>query len=469
MRMKHFKFAAFVLAMALVTPAFVACGSDDDETITIDVPQSSYSINRMGGTIVIDLKTNGSWTAEIPEKDGEKAWADVVNAQGTGNGKIEVTVDYFSPRLQQGERSTQLIVNCGDLKKVITLRQFIGLKEGETAPNDSEMFFDLWAGKGLGAGYNVETGEEATDKILNVTNLAEFGKDVQTDVMSQQRPTNTDLKDLQMDTLFNDTVGLSVNAKIDVNYLKFKLTLQVDYDNKDLQFVNAKTYNASQSLVFLSSRIDVATLQEIMMNEANISTRIFSRGFRGFHKRIRAAYAAKDQNKLNAEIDAMLNSYGPAFVAGADLGGNLLVSVKYDSTYIANKFNVKGSVSVDMTFGPLQIKGGVSVGYSRIGEDTYTNCQHHINVSGGDKAAIADFTALLSKRLPDPDAVTNAAQVWAKSIISSNDEKDNTRVLRVNPRAIWALFPTELQPVIKNRAVEYYKGKKTCIDVSKLR
>ena len=80
---KYFKFAAFAMAMALVTPTLVACGSDDDDSVVIDVPQTSYSINRIGGLIDIELNTSGDWTAEILEEKGVKAFADVVNKSGT--------------------------------------------------------------------------------------------------------------------------------------------------------------------------------------------------------------------------------------------------------------------------------------------------------------------------------------------------------------------------------------------------
>jgi hypothetical protein len=76
---------------------------------------------------------------------------------------------------------------------------------------------------------------------------------------------------------------------------------------------------------------------------------------------------------------------------------------------------------------------------------------------------------VIAQKKPDPAQVSAAAQKWAKSIISSDDEKDNTRVVRINPVGIWNLFPAKHQQKIKAVAVEYYKGKKTCINIASLK
>jgi hypothetical protein len=472
---KYFKFAAFAMAIALATPTLVSCGDDnDDNPVVIDVPQATYSVNRIGGLIDVELNTSGDWTAEILEEKGVKAFADVVNKSGTGKAKIQVAVDYFSPRLQKEERTAQLVITCGDLKKVVTIRQYVGLKDGDTVGNaDNNTFFDLWADKGLGAGYDVENAQDATDKILNIYNLSKMDRDIQEEVMRQERPMSTDLKDIEIDTLFKDTVSLTVDAKLDVSYLKFKLGLEVNYDNKGLQIVDSRTYNCSQSLIHLRANLSVSTLREIITSknarDGEIAKKLFTRGFRGVHERICKAADANDDATFKAEVESMLATFGPAMVAASELGGNMFVSVKYDSTMLANNFNVKGKASAEMTFGPLNIKGGVSVGYGRNGEDIYQSSQHSINVSGGDKEAIADFTAVIATKVPDPAQVSAAAQKWAKSIISSDDEKDNTRVVRINPVGIWNLFPTKHQQKIKAVAVEYYKGKKTCINIASLK
>ncbi len=463
MKTKFFKMATLVLAMYVTAPVLVSCSSDDDES-SIEVGKTQYSINRIGGVLDVEVKASGAWTAEIPEKSGEVAWADVIKSSGTGNGTLQVVVDYFSPRLQKNERTTELIIRCGDKSQTVNLRQYVGLKENETVGNDmNQPFYDLWANKGLGAGYDIMTGNDATAKVLNLFNMK---NDPEVAGLVTQTPSqDTSIDKLELDTTMNNTVGLSVNGKLDVNYAKFKLNIQVDYNNTGAQIQNVKTFNVTQALVFLSSRIDVPSFSSIMVEEPDLAKKVFTRGFRSIYNRITTT---TDPVALKNEITNLIANYGPAIIAGSELGGSLFVSIRYDSLQFENNYKVDGKATTEATLGPLEIKGGVSVGYSRIGKDFYRNSQYHITCTGGSKDAIGKITDLLDIDLPQGEAVTSAAKTWVHSIISSNDSNDNTSVVRIIPVGIWQLFPVKLQPTIKAVAIEYFKGKKTCIDIEAL-
>ncbi len=455
------------LALALVSPAFVACSDNTDAvSSSVEVANNSYSINRLGGTINVDVKANGAWTAEVPEVKGELPWAGVLNESGNGNGIVQVAVDYFSPQLQKQERNAQLVIRSNGQTQTINLRQYIGLKEGETAPNaNTTIFYDLWANKGLGAGYDITTAQEAPAKILRISKISEC-PDFD-DIMSQTSGNKSKIDQLGIDTTMNNTVGLTVNGKLDVNWAKFKLNIQVDYSNKDLQIVSSKDFCATQSIVSMSSMLDVPAAREILLGDPDLTKKLFSIGFRGTYRRIVDYYNKKDSANFKTEVETMLANYGPAWVAGSEVGGSLFTAVRYDSLYLANNYDVKGEATAEMVLGPLEIKGGVSVGYSRLGKDYYSNIQHHITCTGGSASAITALTSLL-KGTPTPTEVTEAADKWSSSIICSCDNNDNTSIVRITPSGIWQLFPVSMHKQIKAIAVEYYKGKKTCIPVESI-
>lgn len=468
MKTKIFKLAAIVLSMSAITPAFIAC-SDDDKDFSVEVSKTQFNINRIGGIMDIEVKANGNWTAEIPEKSGEIPWVDVLEPSGQGDGILKVSVDYFSPRLQKQERNTQLIIRCGDDTKTVNLRQYIGLKEGETMANDfSEPFYDLWANKGLGAGYDILTGNDAAAKVLNLFNMKN-DPDLM-GLVTQTSNEKTNIDKIEMDTTMNNKVGLSVNGKLDVNYAKFKLNLEVDYNNDDIQISNVKDFMATQSVVSIVSRIDVPSFASIIQDpeEAELAKKVFSRGFRSFYNRITSLNPEDNADELKAEIESLISNYGPAVVAGAELGGSMFTAIRYDSLLLANSYKVQGDATADATLGPIEIKGGVSVGYSRVGTDFYSQSQHHITCTGGNKEAINQLTSLLDTELPNPSDVTKAATTWVESINSSDDSSDNTSMVRIVPVGIWQFFPRNLQSTIKAIAVEYYKGRDTCIDVNEL-
>ncbi len=429
--------AAVLLAMSMIVTTFVACSEDN---VVLDVDKAEYSINRIGGIMEIEVKSNGKWTAEIPEKSGEMPWADVLNSSGNGDGILKVTVEYFSPRLQKQERNAELIIRSGDNTQVVNLRQYIGLKEGETVGNDSsEPFYDLWANKGLGAGYDILTGNDAPAKVLNLFNMKNDPDLI--GLVTQTSNEKTSIDKIEMDTTMNNKVGLSVNGKLDVNYAKFKLNIKVDYDNDDIQILNVKNFMATQSVVSLVSRIDVPSFASIIEKEPDLAKKVFSRGFRSFYSRITSLDPQNDEAELKAEIESLISNYGPAVVAGAELGGSMFTAIRYDSILLANSYKVEGEATAEATLGPLEIKGGVSVGYSRVGEDFYSNSQHHITCTGGNKEAINQLTSLLDTQLPEPSDVTKAAKTWVESINSSDDSSDNTSMVRIVPWASGSSSP----------------------------
>lgn len=466
------KSAIFAMAMT-VAAAFTACSDDDNETsLVVNNNETTVSINRLGGSIEIPISASGDWTAEVTEDDNELAFAGCLTESGSGDAKLQVNVDYLDPKAQKQERTANLVVKCGDKTQTIRIRQYIGLKEGETAPNASTTpYFDLWFNKGLGCGLNPLTGD-MTSPVLNIYGIKKAmteDKNHYGTLVRQTTHMNAANDVLTLDTLEDNKVGLTADASIEVSYLKFKLKLTVNYKNTDQQVVNVKSYQAEQKLVFLDSYVDNMTIMDQLDSDKKISSGItknmFSMGFQGMYKKINAA---ADSAKRAPYIQRLISGYGPVYVTGAELGGSLFAAIRYDSIMAKNDFSVGGKLDMKLALGPVQIGANVDVNYSRNGKDIWSSSHHWAECSGGDQQAIAQLASLVNMSKPDPDRVQELGKLWANSIVSSDDEKDNTTLVKVSYAPIWELFSDDIAEEIKAYVKKYYAGKTVGINLENL-
>lgn len=463
--MKKLMMKSAILAMAMtVAAAFTACSDDKDEaTLVVNNNETTVSINRLGGSIEIPINASGDWTAEVTKVKEGLDWA----AANVENGKLSVEVDYFNPNDQKQERTTDLVVKCGDKTQTVRIRQYIGLKDGETVANsESQPYYDLWFNKGIGSGVDPLTGEQKSS-VLNLKGIKKAQADGREPFSTLFRQTTfmNATNDVKMiDTLENNTVKLAAGASIEVSFLKFKLKVNVKYSNEDLQLNDVKTYNAEQKVVFLESATDVMTVRSLLLADPKITKgetkNMVSIGFQNLYRDITNASEKNDEEELKYCIEDLIDGYGPVFITGAELGGSLFTSMRYDSLMMANNFDVKGDLAVKLALSAITIEGSAEVDYGRHGKDIWVNSQHYSTCSGGDQEAITKLTGLIGSREPDPKAVEEVGKAWAKSIISSNDEKDNTTLVKITYTPIWNLFPRKIANKIKTYVVDHYKGKK---------
>ena len=463
MKQLMMKSAIFSMAMT-VAAAFTACSDNDSESsLIVNNNEKTVSINRLGGSIEIPITASGSWTAEVTEDSDENLWACAMVDEGNGDAKLQVNVDYFNPKLQKQERTANLVVKCGDKTQTIRIRQYIGLKDGETAPNaDVTPYFDLWFSKGLGCGLDPLTGD-MTSPVLNIYGIQKAINDggaAYKGLLRQTVHTNAANEVIRLDTLEDNMVGLTAQASIEVSYLKFKLKIGVKYENTDSQLVNIKNYQAVQKLVFLDANVDNMTISALLDDDQKIARgetkNMFTAGFQSYYKKITQA---TDSVKRQGYIKKLIQGYGPVYVTGAELGGDLFVSMRYDSIMAKNNFSVGGELSLDLALGPVNIDANVHVDYTRDGRDLWSSSHHYAKCSGGDQKAITELAALVNQVQPNPDLVKQLGQTWARSIISSNDVDDNTSLVRITYVPIWNLFPDDIADEIQAYAQKYYQGK----------
>ena len=94
--------------------------------------------------------------------------------------------------------------------------------------------------------------------------------------------------------------------------------------------------------------------------------------------------------------------------------------------------------------------------------------ENDTDASGGNSATLASLTKLMTEKEPNLDAIQEAAGQWINSITSASDQTDNTSLINIRYQGIWNLFPYKMSKKMKEIAREYYKDKKTCINLASI-
>lgn len=454
----------------LATILLIVCGcclsscsdSDDTTSIIVNNGDKEACINRLGGNIDIPIESNGNWKASLDDVQGNLKWVGIKGAaEGKGSGSISLSVDYLNPKKQIQERTANLVLECDGKKEIVKLRQYIGLKEGESAENDNtQPFTDLWFNKGVGSGYNILTGEQ-TETIFNVEELKKY--------LAQNQTAKDQIKVALSDTLDEDTASLKVDCKLSVKYGTFKLNLNVNYDNKGYQLSNVKTYNSEQSVTFLSSNFKgMSTLRHNLEKKVSGLEDQVEVGFLDVYDLIVDSYKTGNKEEFKENVEYLYETIGPVVITGADLGGSIFFSMRYDSLAMEENFKVHGDLDAKLILAGVTIQGGVAVDYAKKGMQIWNASQHFITASGGNSATLASLTKLMTEKEPNLNSIQAAADKWINSITSASDQTDNTSLINIRYQGIWNLFPFKMSKEMKEIAREYYKDKKTCINLASI-
>jgi hypothetical protein len=489
MKKNMMKVAAFAIVMTALT-SFTACSNDESmmenesALATMAPTPSMVSVNRLDGIVEIPVNISGSWTAELKESaDGELPWAGIVQGQGKGPATLKVGYDYFSPRLQQQERVAEIIVRSGEQTQTIRLRQYIGLKDGEAAPNDNGIFYDLWRDKGMGRGFDPLTGKQTHGSIINISGIkslaAQFPKYGE---MMRQNPIVDARSNIELvESIEDNLVGLGAKAHMDISYALFKFDLDVKYNNTGKQLRNPQTYIAEQKMTFLESQLDHTFLTTAIMDdpalEGQIAPKMMSYGFKAQYQKLMKAHNDGNDDEFEKQVRKMLDTFGPIIITDTELGGSLTIAIKYDELTTKDSLKVNGKATAKMDLGILSIDAGVDATYSRNGLDFMMESSHAILCDGGSQQAALALSSLLNQDKADPDAVVEAMKTWTGSIFSlascesgdssDNSKKDNTAIIAFDYMPIWSLFPLEVALKMEQFVVDFYQDKNTLIDMKR--
>ncbi len=467
----------FLMAAAIVAVVLNSCTDDGNEnSLVINNGNSEVTINRLGGIVQVPIAIDGEWTATISDNSDkdDNIWSDLGADKGKGAGNLNVYVDYFDPSLQQHERKATISVTSGEVSKTITLRQYIGIQDGEAAPNADVEFSDVWFNKGLGSGYNIDLATFA-GCIINMQGVKEAIQQTEYATMFRQdaRPGMT-VDAIMQDTMQSSLDSLHVHGMINIKFARFKLSLDVDYHNNATIIENACSYTGSQDLEYLHASLSYDDIVAILEDEWDEDTQTFpsdgmakklvSIGFLNRWKNVMKNL--NDSAEFTKAVKILVSKNGPVFVTGSTLGGSIFTAIEYDSLFMAEKYGVYGDVKANLALSAIQITGTAGAGYGTEGSRLWENSHYYCAITGGDRNSYNAMLEQLNSNRPDREKLKVAAQQWMQSIRSSNDkDSDNTGIISIEYTGIWNLFPFEISDRIKQIVLDYYKDKRTCVDL----
>ncbi len=472
----------FVVAAAIAAISFCSCSDDkkDDFNFVINNGATEVTINRLGGSVDIPIEASGEWTASISENEfDDLIWSDIRQTSGNGNAVITVDVDYLNPSFQIHERNARITVNNGNKSQTITLRQYVGIEEGESVPNLSSGNNDIWHDKGLGKGLDPVTGNFLPNYVLNITNVRQLAENPgYATLFTQETRPGMNVDVILNDTLENNLDALSVSCAINVKFAKFKLGIQVDYRNAGQQVNNITTYTGSQDLEFLKATTSPADIAALLAsswdNERNwwykdsvLYKRVLSLGFQGAWADVMSN--RDDETEFYDAIDNMLEDFGPVWIVGSTLGGSIFTIIEYDSLSVKDDFRVNGKVTAKVMLAAIQIEGNIEAEYAKKGQDIWENSHFYCSLSGGDQKSYSAILDQMNSSKPDREALRTAAKLWMESIRSSNDRNtDNTAIINIEYTGIWNLFPRSVASRIKRYITQKYEGQNLCVNLKNM-
>lgn len=468
----------YLMAIAIAAVTFTAC-SENDSDFVINNGDGEASIDRIGGEIVIPITATGKWTAKLA--DDSRKWAQVWTGNGEGAGKAVIYVSPLDPRTQIHERKTTLTITAGDQKKVINVRQFIGLRDGDTAENEGEIYADLWNGKGIGHGMNPLTGKLSNDAVINLYGLNKLIKDDPAKWGSFYRQSpgpGVNGEVTLVDTLEDNIKAIHAQVGIDVTYATIKFHLDAEFKNSGRQFRKADRYQGSYRTTFLTGEVGIGNCRSIISKDPKLESldaqMLLTPLAQEYYFALKDAYDEKDDDTFRDVVESLCSEIGPVIVTKAELGGDCVIQLVFEEISQADSFKIGGNINAAIKAGLFELKTDLEVDYTKIGTDIWNNSKRSITAHGGSSEALSKMLAALEAGTDDMETVRknikDATTEWVKSINSYDDpdiakqakidgKGDNTALVHIEYSPVWQLFPIKYQKKIKDIIVELYTGK----------
>ena len=477
--------------------AIVAC-KDDASDITFRIGEdgvSEVSINRLGGCISVPVQANGKWTASLPE---DCDWAGLGTNGGNSSGNIEIYVDYANPTYVKSDRSTQLTVTSGGDSRILRLRQYVGLSDGENAAyNDSTGFSDLYMTRGLGQGVEI-----APTSGSNLVKSSIFTKQ-SLDALARKNPSyrNIITEETRPEIIgsagpvekYEDVVSsLDVKVTIDVSYKLFTLNVFGEYKMGNWNNTQNYAFDAGYQVPRVQATAQTPDL-EVLMDDDELASVAFTPGFLKSRQGVIDAFdkANLDDATLDLMADGdsaawagaprgvksalskLNSSYGPLYVAQATIGGDLTIHIECDTTSVMDTIIVSGKVATGIKNALLKLKVNVDVDYKNIANNVLKSGVYAFMVRGGSNSTqMAINNAMGMERAElNLDNIREGINLWIESIptdLNSEEAFKQLSAYKLGYAAVWGLFPDDISDVVRGYFVNYYCDKKTTVDLSQI-
>lgn len=487
-----------LVAMAFIASIATMACTDEISKLSFSVGEdgvSEVSINRLGGCISVPVQANGKWTASIPE---DCEWVGLGTKSGENSGKLDLYVDYANPTYIKADRTTQLTVTMGDESKVLNVRQYMGIVDGQNiAYNDSTGFNDLYMTRGLGQGAEI-----APTSAAELVKYSIFTKQ-SLDNLVQKNPAYSNIVTEETRPEIIGTAGpvekyedtyssLDVYISIDVTYKLFTLKVEGDYKMGNWSDIQNYAFDAGYQIPRVQATVQTPDLEAIIDND-ELAAVAFTPGFLKVRQDVIDALdkANLDDNTLDRMADAdslawanaprsvrnafskLNTSYGPLYVAQATIGGDLTIHIQCDTTSVMDTTIVSGSIATAIENALLKVDVEAEVTYKDIAANTLKSGAYTFMVRGGSNStqmAINNAMGMDQAKI-NLETIRTAMNEWIESIPTDLDSEEAFKQLsayKLGYATIWGLFPADISDVVRGYFVNFYRNIKTTVDLSKL-
>ena len=173
---------------------------------------------------------------------------------------------------------------------------------------------------------------------------------------------------------------------------------------------------------------------------------IFSEGFGKIYYRLTRYTENHDTKRFEAAMEDLDANWGPLFVARGWYGGNILMRVLVDTTYLDTQGRFKGYVKGGMD-NMFNIDLTVEINYYEQATRIVRNGDAFIKVYGGDAVICGNKLSahFNSESMTDRDDLLSILQDWGDSLMEGIDENGNTEapkpiMQKAQLIGIWTLF-----------------------------
>lgn len=473
--MKQYKFIAGVACSICVL--LTGCSDDViDNAISLpDGTPSELTLNCVNAVQSVPVQANGEWTATVVYDDSSisedaSQWIGLLNHSGQGNGSLNFVIDANNSNVY---RSATIVLTSGDE----SLEYKVGQQPAGYGEDNEDIDMSMFGGQvPLGFGIRMrkpDVNEDVSNVLLNqvmtINTAASEAPSVKELVNKfDLRPSNY----VSVDTTINvnstliskesaeaSSRDILANLKVNVAYGMFKLNLNGNFRMFGMSSDSIFNFSAMTAPVKGRFRLQQgninADLRKLSDNSDDDKTTkedkqsarelIFSVQFLRLRDAIEKCvadgekYDGKEQNNLYRKMKALDNSFGPAYISSAEVGGSAELNYLISYNKAADTLNIHGDLTIGLN-SLLSLDVKASADYKNHIKSHLKECTFQYRIKGGSAASALSFGENLANLMKkdsviDVPTVQNRLSQWSQTLKLAN----STCVSYV-PAPIWDLF-----------------------------
>lgn len=478
--MKLRKSLVIMYGTALLSGSIVSCSSSDDFTSQLEVEDKvaatgiESEINGLFTTIKI--KSNDSWTIEVPKED--RKWIAIPVKSGQGDKEVAVSIGAnFKSTVG---RSSTITIKTGTQEQTIKVTQ-TPTYQGQNVVTNGEIdnYVEISDSKKLGYGYDPNTGR-TTDPIINTNVFTVLMKEQPTkfkNLFKYDPAAKAEVEGRITDSVETKTDTLGARMTFNVNYSGFRLGISGRYVGDEKNEHSMNQYNYSASFRAGTAEVQAGTAayyfkraynkKQEDSNEYNLVTPAILSALEDMQSDL----ANKDTAKVYSTIEDFITQYGTQVTTRCVLGGNIAVSMRYDRDSVGGlmgvdsaKLTVGYESFLSGTPGSLKVNGEAEVTYKKFAQTVMENSYYKYEIEGGSSQGMNDLTTAMTKLRTqgDKDEVYENVQKKISDWVATINGKDAGTIvpIKYEMTPIWNFFPSPYAGLIRDWVKKNIKNDK---------